>query len=522
MSLSFVTPVFSSAPVAGASAASGSAAALPRWKTLSCAVLAMLFLAGCSSLKTSYESPQAVAIPSQWSATASSSQAGGAQSPLLVEALQGAWWQQFDDPVLNQLIDMALERNSDLVSAAWNLRQAELTLGLTQDRQTPTVGANAGANASRNLDNGTSSRSYSANLSVSYELDLWGRLSSQTDAAQWRVAASEQDLQSTAVALVASVATQYWQLTYQNEQILNGLQSLSYVREAQQLVQAQYDAGSVSGLELQEARRSIASQEAELAQLRQARQSSRNALAVLLQLPPSDQSLEQILPLTRAALPTADVPELPAGIPAEVLARRPDVHAAESRLRATLADGDAIRASYYPTFSLTAGLGSASNSLSQWLSNPIGSLGGSLALPFLQQTQMRLNNAVSRATYEAALNGFERTLLTALQEVEDALGAREQLSQQRQWLQEQLDAADRVQALNEVRYRTGATSLRVWLDAQEARRIAQLALSANRFNQLSNQLTLYKALGGDTQLPTPQVPSVQELIDAAAHNAVQP
>lgn len=495
-------------------AAMASTAALPRWKNLCGAVVTMLLLAGCGSLKTSYEPPQDVAIPSQWSAANSAS----GQPALMVEALQGAWWQQFGDPVLNQLIDLALERNSDLVAAAWNLRQAELTLGLTQDRQTPTFGAGLSNSTGRNFDSGTNNRSSSANLSVSYEVDLWGRLSSLSNAAEWRLAATEQDLQSTAVTLVATVATQYWQLIYQNEQISNGLLSLDYLREAQKLVQVQYDAGGVSGLELQEARRSIANQEAALAQLRQSQQSSRNALAVLLQLPPSDATLQQILPTTRTTLPSADVPDLPAGIPAEVLARRPDVHAAEMRLRATLADGDATRASYYPTLSLDAALRTGSStSLTQWFTNPVGSLGASLALPFLRQTEMRLSNAASKATYEAALNGFERSLLNALQEVEDALGSREQLAQQRIWLQEQLDAADQVQNINEVRYRTGATSLRIWLDAQEARRNAQLALSANRFSQLANQLTLYQALGGDTQLPTPQVPTVQELIDSDAN-----
>ncbi|THT98252.1 efflux transporter outer membrane subunit [Lampropedia puyangensis] len=486
-----------------------------------CALLCLALLAGCSNLKTPYQPGHSVAVPNQWSASVAG-QAGEGERvlpPQSAVVLQEAWWHQFGDDILNQLIEQALARNSDLVAAAWNLRQAQLALGLSQDRQTPSVGASASTNASRNLDGGGSTnRSYSVGLNVSYELDLWGRLSSQSDAAAWRVAASEQDVQSTAVALVASVATLYWQLAYQNEQIANAQQSLAYVRETQKLVQAQYDAGSVSGLELQEARRSIASQEAALAQLRQSHASTRNALAVLLKLPPTDATWPQMLAQEPQALPVADVPDIPAGVPAVVLARRPDVQAAEARLRATLADGDATRASYYPTFSLTAGLGSSSNSLGQWLSNPVGSLGASLALPFLRQTEMRLNNAASKATYEAALNGFEKTLLTALQEVEDALGTRQQLAQQRQWLQQQLDAADKVQALNEVRYRTGATALKAWLDAQEARRSAQLALSANRFNQLSNQLTLYKALGGDAVLPAPDVPAV-EALTIASHPA---
>ncbi|MDO4725398.1 MAG: TolC family protein, partial [Comamonadaceae bacterium] len=152
--------------------------------------------------------------------------------------------------------------------------------------------------------------------------------------------------------------------------------------------------------------------------------------------------------------------------------------------------------SYYPSISLTAGLGGSGQSLGQWLSNPVGTLGASLALPFLRQREMRLNSEVARANYEAAAVGFQKTLLQALQEVEDALVARQQLQQQRHWLQQQRDAALQVEALSELRYRHGAAALQVWLDAQEARRSAELALSANRLAQLNQLLTLYKALGG--------------------------
>lgn len=465
------------------------------------ALLLTAWLAGCSTLQSTYE-PANGRIPDQWSAT-SASAAAPSSDAVRHTTLENAWWTHFEDPALNRLIEQSLQNNADFVTAAWNIQLARLNAGLANDRATPSLGASLGTNASHNLDAGSTSRSYSVGLNLSYEVDLWGKIASQRDAAQWRLEASRYDLQSTATSLVANVATLYWQLAYQNEQIANAVQSLEYVRRTQQLVQAQYDAGSSSNLEVQEARRSVASQESALVQLRQDRITTLNALAVLLNEPPSSESIARLVPQEPQAMPQTQVPDIPAGVPAEVLQRRPDLQAAETRLRATLADGDATRASYYPSISLTGGLGSSSTSLGNLLSNPVGTLGASLALPFLNQTEMRLNNEIAQANYEAATVAFQKTLYTALQEVENALGARAQLQEQGQWLQEQLDAAQKVEALNEVRYRTGATSLKSWIDAQESRRSAELSVSANRLNQLISQLTLYKALGGDTEFTAP-------------------
>lgn len=468
-----------------------------RGAALGAACALALTLTGCASLQTAY-TPPPLAVPADWSG-----QRAAAPADAVAEPAQAAqWWTALGDAQLNQLIAQALQHSPDMALAAWNIRQAQLALGLAQDKARPSLGASASLGASRDFGAARSAQSHSLGLNLSYELDWWGKLASQRDAAQWRHSATQQDRHSTALVLVASVATLYWQLAHQNEQIASGARSLDYARRTQALVQAQYEAGGVSGLERQQAARSVAAQQAALAALQQARASTRHALAVLLGQPPTGDALAALLPDGEPqALPAGELPELPLQLPAQVLARRPDVQAAEARLRATLADGDALRASYYPSISLTAGLGSSAQSLGQWLSNPVGTLGASLALPFLRQREMRLNSEVARANYEAAAVGFQKTLLQALQEVEDALAARQQLQQQRHWLQQQRDAALQVESLSEARYRNGAVALQAWLDAQEARRSAELALSANRQAQLNNLLTLYKALGGAPSEP---------------------
>ena len=170
--------------------------------------------------------------------------------------------------------------------------------------------------------------------------------------------------------------------------------------------------------------------------------------------------------------------------------------AAELRLRETLASNDGAAAAYYPTLSLTGTLGSSSNALSQLLSNPVGTLGAGLTLPFLRVREMHLSKAKNQAAYESAVIGYRQTLYNALADVQNALSNREALARQGEWLAGSLAAARQVEAMTEVRYRHGAVALKDWLDAQETRRTAEVALAENQLARLQNQVTLYQALGG--------------------------
>lgn len=246
----------------------------------------------------------------------------------------------------------------------------------------------------------------------------------------------------------------------------------------------------MSSLELREAEQSLASQQAALSLLRQQRVETRHALAILFNAAPGSATLGAVLPTEPQQLSADDMPAVAAGLPAELLGRRPDVRAAELRLRESLVSADATRASYYPSLTLTGSLGGASSSLANVLANPGGMLGAGLLLPFLNQTAMKLNAELSKVRYQEAAVNFRQSLYQALSEVENALSARTQYAQQ-------LAAARDVERLYELRYRAGAATLKLWLDAQEKRRSAELALAENQYNRLNNQVTLYKALGGN-------------------------
>lgn len=449
---------------------------------LACAVA----LAGCGAItRTTYEAPQ-VALPAQFEHAQPSA---AAPSP-------EAWWRAFGDPRLDAWIDMALARNPDLATAGIRVRRAALQAQLAGRALLPQPGGTLSTGASRPLSGSPRStlETSSATLSVGWELDLFDRLGAQRDAAVFEAQASEQDRQAVALSLAATTASLYWQLALANERLEFARQSLEYTRRTGELVEAQYRSGAVSSLERREARQALAEQQALLSQYTQARAELRQALNELLLGAEAPGGEPQ-------ALPTGALPAIAAGLPAELLGRRPDLRAAELRLRASLASSDAATARYYPTLSLTGSLGGSSNSLLDLLANPVAALGASMTLPFLNVGEMRLNTAIARNQHEEAVVNFRKSLYAALAETEKALSARTELASQEQAQQRVMQESAEITRLYEARYRAGQVPLRTWLDAQERSRNAQLALSALHLAQLQNQVTINKVLGGGWQTP---------------------
>ncbi|EPD37750.1 MULTISPECIES: efflux transporter outer membrane subunit [Delftia] len=449
---------------------------------LACAVA----LAGCGAItRTTYEAPQ-VALPAQFEHA----------QPSAATPAPEAWWRAFGDPRLDAWIDMALARNPDLATAGIRVRRAALQAQLAGRALLPQPGGTLSTGASRPLSGSPRStlETSSATLSVGWELDLFDRLGAQRDAAVFEAQASEQDRQAVALSLAATTASLYWQLALANERLEFARQSLEYTRRTGELVEAQYRSGAVSSLERREARQALAEQQALLSQYTQARAELRQALNELLLGAEAPGGEPQ-------ALPTGALPAIAAGLPAELLGRRPDLRAAELRLRASLASSDAGTARYYPTLSLTGSLGGSSNSLLDLLANPVAALGASMTLPFLNVGEMRLNTAIARNQHEEAVVNFRKSLYAALAETEKALSARTELASQEQAQQRVMQESAEITRLYEARYRAGQVPLRTWLDAQERSRNAQLALSALHLAQLQNQVTITKVLGGGWQAP---------------------
>ncbi|MCO4202700.1 efflux transporter outer membrane subunit [Aeromonas taiwanensis] len=402
----------------------------------------------------------------------------------------GLWWQGFQDPALDRLVEAVLAANPDMRVAGLRLKSALLGAELADTSLTPSVSANLGASGTKNMRDGSASSNLGPSLNLSYEVDLWGRLAAARDQAQWEAAASEQDLAATRLLLIGKTLEQYWQLAYLGSAITLGNQQLANLTRVERLTRAKYEAGAVTRLDLVQASQQKAGKQAEIATLILQRQQAGNALRLLLG--------QSHGPLDDAptALALGPIPTLAAGIPADVLARRPDVRAAELRLRKTLARGDEIRTGFYPTLSLTGGASTTSDTLTQVLQNPIGTLGATLALPFLEYNKTRLSIAGADIDYQIAETEFRKQLYAALMEVEDGLAARQQGEQRLRYLGQQLDYAREAERLAGARFLAGATGVQPWLDEQNRLWDAELALLAQQQSQLNTMAGIYRALGG--------------------------
>jgi len=382
-----------------------------------------------------------------------------------------------------------LNQNADLTLAALNVRGAQLQTHLAVIN--PVVTAGYTYDYARPL-NGSfpATQFHSMTESTSYEIDLWGQLAATKDVARWEARATVEDRQSAVLALIGAAVNLYFELAHVNYRTVLGEESIAYAEKTLRLVQVLKAAGGVAQLEITEAEESVQSQKATQAALIEQRVELRNALKVLL----NGTTWPELTEATR--LPDGPPPAVAAGLPAALLRRRPDLRAAEMRLRETLAQADATRLSFYPNLSLTGSLGTASTGLSELVSNPLGSVAATLALPFIQANEAHFATALARTQYDKAVVTFRRTLLQALIDVDNALSARAQFKEESVQLQRSLESAKTVERLYEIRYRAGTVALRSWLDAQESRRRAELVAADNRLARLQNYVTLCQALGG--------------------------
>ncbi len=451
-------------------------------------LLALALLGGCSSLvRTPYTAPL-TQTPAAWQ-----------QADPAATVNASRWWQGFGDDTLSALIDEALRKNNNLAVATIKVRRAQLQAGIAEDAFIPALSAQLGSSGSKALEGSRqTSRASQNSVSLSYEVDLWGRLGANYDVARWEALATEQDRAATALSLVGTTANLYWTAAYLNQRLRSAEQSIAYAQKTLDLVQTQYRAGAVSSLELLTAQQNLLSQQSSYTELVQQQVENDNALAILFDSPPGQR---RNLP---PALPQQPLPALEAGLPAELLARRPDLQAAELRLREALANVDLTRTSFYPKLSLTGSLGTSSDALLRLVQNPVASLAAQLTLPFLQQTQMKLQVGVSQADYDSALAQFRQTLYSAFSDVENALSAREQYARQQALQARNVEVARAAEQLYELRYRAGSATLQAWLDQQDKRRSAENTLAQVRLNQLKNQMTLYQALGGDARAEPPR------------------
>jgi multidrug efflux system outer membrane protein len=447
-------------------------------------MLAVAALSACGSMTPAYERP-AAPVPERFPAAETSA--------ATVAAADLPWQQFFTDLRLQQLIEIALQNNRDLRVAALNIEQARASARVRDADLWPTI--NAGITGSRQpTASGGIASLYSAGLQVTaYEVDLFNRLRSLGDAAAQQVLASQEARKAVQISLIGSVASAYLAVLADDELLRVTQQTLQTREESRRLFKLRFENGASSLLDLRGAESLLESARVSLAQQTRQRALDENALALLLgQAVPTD------LPAAPALPDMAALPELPAGLPSEVLTRRPDVRQAELQLLAANANIGAARAAFFPKITLTGSLGSVSGALSGLFKAGTGAwaFAPQLLQPIFDAGRNRANLQISEAARDIAVAQYEKAIQSAFREVADALAGRATLGDQLTAQTALLKAEQDRLALTDLRYRNGASSVLEVLDAQRSVYAAQLALVQLQALLQLNRAALYRVLGG--------------------------
>ncbi|MFF7707097.1 AdeC/AdeK/OprM family multidrug efflux complex outer membrane factor [Pseudomonas sp. NPDC007930] len=462
-------------------------------KSLISLAVAAAVLSGCS-LIPEYNRPAAPVAAQYPQGPAYSA----AQAPAQAAAEQG-WREFFRDPALQQLIQTSLANNRDLKVAALNVEAYRAQYRIQRADLFPAVSATASgtrqrtpADLSQSGQAGISSQ-YGVNLGISsYELDLFGRIRSLSQQALETYFAGEEARRSTQISLVASVANAY--LTWQADRELLKLtqDTLGAYEESLRLTTRSNQVGVASALDLSQARTSVEGARASLATYQRQVAQDENALVLLLGtgLPGN---LPQPQPLANAMLA-----EVPAGLPSDLLTRRPDILQAEHSLKASNANIGAARAAFFPSISLTANAGTASADLDGLFKGGSGSwvFTPTINLPIFNAGSLKASLDYSKLQKDIGVANYEKAIQTAFQEVSDGLTARKTYVDQLQAQNDLVKASQDYYRLAERRYRIGVDSNLTFLDAQRSLFSNQQTLISDRLAQLQAEVNLYKALGG--------------------------
>ncbi len=476
------------------------------------ALAAAALLAGCS-MTPKYERPEAP-IAADWPGLRLSRSLDGPPSAAsaAVQSMAAAdieWQSFFSDPKLRQLIEAALRNNRDLRIAVLNIEQARAQFQIRRADQFPTVSA-AATGSRQPSANGNSTGSgrissvYTAGLALtSYELDFFGRVASLKDAALAQYLATEEGRKTAQIGLLAAVANTYLSLLADEELLAITRRTLATREESFKLSQLRFDNGITSELDLRQAESLLEAARISLAQLQRQRALDENLMTLLLGQPLSAE-LAPALPTGQGLADTPVMADVPAGLPSDLLTRRPDIRQAEQQLLAANANIGAARAAFFPRISLTASAGSASNHLSGLFQS--GSYGWTLApqlfLPLFDAGRNQAGLDSAKAGHEIAVAQYEKAIQTAFREVADALAGRATLGDQLRAQQAQANAEAIRFKLSDLRYQNGIASQLDLLDAQRSLFTARQAVVQTRLLQLQNQVTLYKALGGGWKKPS--------------------
>ena len=468
-------------------------------------VLGAILLVGCT-VGPNYQQPQ-TGVPDTFAAaheapsTRPTTQVVSTTQP--APTVSDAWWRSFNDPILDALIDEAARANLDLRAAEARVREARAARGVVSADWWPDVVGGAGYSRSKGSENlGTSGLPgageemdlWDARFDALWELDVFGRTRRGVEAADADIAASIADRNDVLLTLLAEVARNYVELRGFQRQIDIASENMRSQQGTLELTQAKFRAGLTSDLDVARAEAQVATTASQIPALQAAATQAIHRLSVLLGQQPAA-LYEQLTPPSMIPAPP---PEIPVGLPSELLRRRPDIRRAERSLAAATARIGVATADLFPRFTISGALGLQSDTFKSWgdSASSFWSIGPGVSVPIFNAGRLRSNVAVQRARTDQALAAYEQTVLNSLEEVESALVAYRKEYIRRASLERAVTANQRAVALSQQLYDRGLSTFLDVLDAQRALYVTQDELVRSDALVSSNAVALFKTLGG--------------------------
>jgi outer membrane protein, multidrug efflux system len=411
-----------------------------------------------------------------------------------------AWWQQYGDPVLDALIAEALANNQSVKIAAANVLQAAGLLTQTRSSLFPQVGYSATGQREKVPDTGlvgiipnfpNPQTAYQALLTASWEIDLWGRIRRLSESALANVLATDAAREGVILSLVASVATTYIQLRGLDAQLAISKSTLDTYAESVRLFELQFKYGQVSQMNVAQAKSQYETAAAQIPQIESQIAQTENSLSILLGRNPG--------PIKRGkSIDDLVAPSVPAGVPSELLERRPDLRQSEQALIGANAQIGAAKALYFPTISLTGAFGGASTELSDLFKGParVWNYGGQIIGPIFTFGLVSGQVTQAEAAQQAALQSYQQSIQSAFADVDSALIASEKIVEQLAAQQRLVAALSDYSRLATLQYNGGYTAYSTVLQAEQSLFPAQLTLANVRATMLTSSVNVYKAMGG--------------------------
>ena len=405
--------------------------------------------------------------------------------------LEREWWLGYNEPKLNELIELGLKNNIDLAKSAIAVNKALAQAGVLQADLVPSFNANLGAETGKNIKTGGSwNESYKSGVSLSYEIDLWRKLANSADAAMWEANATKYDLQAARLALINSVADAYFEAKYQKESIKLYEKTLKNYEELESIVKAKFELGKEEELSLKQVKSSVISAKNRILNASKSLDAAEKTLRNLLNVRPEFElnlggNLSDISPQG-----------VNLNVPLYVIGARPDLQAAISRIKEALLGVKVSQKNFYPSITVGAGLSGSGDSASEGLK--LNFLSGNIAinLPFLNYSKLKSKLKISELEFETMKLNYAQTLTTALNEIDASYKNLQKDEAVLRNLNENLRNLSSISDIYKLKYDYGKTELKNYLEAQNSLLEGRIGLLAQKYKILQDEIGIYKAVAG--------------------------